>query len=157
MGESVTDALARYLQVRREADAGRRPWTDMTAFFTEDAVFVDPAWGRLEGIAEIERFLRDSMTGIEDWRFPVDAAYLCGDEVILKYRQVLPGRRPDGRRYEQSGYSTLLYAGEGRFSYEEDVLNMIHVFEDIRAMGWTPPPRMEAPPRDPNRDFSRPM
>jgi ketosteroid isomerase-like protein len=157
MGDDLAGTLTRYLRHRREADEGRRPWTDMTAFFTDDAVFVDPLWGRLEGIEEIRRFLADSMTGIEDWRFPIDAAYVSGDEVVLKYRQVLPARRPDGRPFEQSGYSTLLYAGDGKFSYEEDVINMIHVFEDIRASGWTPPPRMHAPPRHPNRDFSRPI
>lgn len=101
MGDDLAGTLARYLQHRREADEGRRPWTDMAAFFTDDAVFVDPVWGRLEGIAEIERFLDESMAGIEDWRFPVDAAFMSGDEVVLKYRQVLPGRRPDGRRFEQ--------------------------------------------------------
>ena len=56
----------------------------------------------------------------------------------------------------QSGYSRLIYAGNGKFSYEEDLLNMTHVFEDMRDSGWTPPPEMGMPPRHPNRDFSRP-
>jgi hypothetical protein len=33
---------------------------------------------------------------------------------------------------------------------------MVHVFEDITASGWVPPPEMKMPPRQPNRDFSRP-
>ena len=98
MGEDLTSALSRYLRYRREADHGRRPWTDMAELFTEDAVLIDPAWGRVEGIAAIERYLAESMVGIEDWYTPVDAAYVVGDdEVLLKYRQVLPGRRPNGR------------------------------------------------------------
>jgi hypothetical protein len=142
--------LDRYLAYRSEVDAGTRPWSDLVEFFTDDAVFIDPAWGRIEGIDEIRRFLVDSMTGIEDWTFPVDRLYVDGDEVIVKFRQVLP----DGR--QQSGYSTLLYAGGGKFRYEEDVLNMAHVLEDLRASGWQAPEGMQPPPRQPVRDFSRP-
>ena len=142
--------LERYLRFREAVDRAERPWSDLVEFFTDDAVFVDPAWGRVEGLGAIEAFLRDSMTGIEDWTFPVDHVYVDGDEVIVKFRQVLPGGR------QQSGYSTLLYAGGGRFRYEEDVLNMAHLYEDLRAISWRPPEGMRLPPSDPDRDFSRP-
>jgi ketosteroid isomerase-like protein len=142
--------LERYLAYRSEVDAGERPWADLVEFFTDDAVFIDPAWGRIQGIDEIRSFLVDSMTGIEDWTFPVDRLYVDGDEVVVKFRQVLPGGR------QQSGYSTLLYAGGGKFRYEEDVLNMAHVLEDLKATAWVPPAGMSPPPRQPVRDFSRP-
>ena len=142
--------LERYFAFRDEVDAGRAPWPDLVQFFTADAVFVDPAWGRIEGREAIGEFLVDSMTGIEDWTFPVDSVHVAGDEVVIKYRQVLP----DGR--QQSGYTTLIYAGGGQFSYEEDLLNMVHVFEDLTASGWAAPEGMKFPPRQPNRDFSRP-
>ena len=152
--ENVSPELAatleRYLAFRDEVDAGDKPWSDLVEYFTDDAVFVDPAWGRIQGIDAIREFLIDSMTGIEDWTFPVDKVFVDGDEVVVKYRQVLP----DGR--QQSAYTTLLYAGEGKFRYEEDVLNMVHVFEDLTASGWTAPPGMQLPPRAPDRDFSRP-
>ena len=113
-------------------------------------MFIDPAWGRVEGIEAIREFLLDSMTGIEEWAFPVDGVFVNGDEIIIKYRQVFP----DGR--QQSAYTTLLYAGNGKFRYEEDLLNMVQVYEDLTASGWAPPPEMKMPPRHPNRDFSRP-
>ena len=56
----------------------------------------------------------------------------------------------------QSGYSTLVYAGDGKFSYEEDLLNMAHVLEDLAASGWRPGGGFNAPPVHPDRDFSRP-
>jgi hypothetical protein len=127
-----------------------KPETDLVEFFTDDVVFIDPAWGRVEGIEGVREFLVDSMTGIEDWTFPVDRLYVDGDEVVVKFRQVLPGGR------SQSGYSTLLYAGGGKFRYEEDVLNMAHVLEDLRAIGFQPPEGMQPPPRQPVRDFRRP-
>lgn len=146
----LREVLRSYLAFRAEVDAGNRPWVDLTQFFTDDAVFVDPAWGRVEGIDAIREFLLDSMTGIEDWTFPVDGVFVNGDEVVVKYRQVLP----DGR--QQSAYTTLLYAGDGKFRYEEDVLNMVHVYEDLTGSGWVAPSGMKMPPRHPNRDFSRP-
>jgi len=142
--------LERYFAFREEVDAGRAPWPELIAFFSEDAVFVDPAWGRIQGRDAIHEFLIDSMTGIEDWTFPVDSVHVAGDEVVIKYRQVLP----DGR--QQSGCTTLIYAGAGLFKYEEDILNMVHVFEDLEASGWAPPAGMKFPPRKPNRDFSQP-
>jgi len=142
--------LERYLRYRAEVDGGTRPWSDLVEFFTDDAIFIDPAWGRIQGIDAIGQFLVESMTGIEDWTFPVDHLYVDGNDVIVKFRQILP----DGS--EQSGYSSLIYAGGGKFCYEEDVLNMTHVFEDMIASGWQLPPGMKLPPKNPDRNFSRP-
>ena len=44
------------------------------------------------------------------------------------------------------------YAGDGKFSYELDILNMAEVMEVIGASGWTPPPTFNPPPRHPVRD-----
>jgi hypothetical protein len=79
-----------------------------------------------------------------------------GDTVVIKWTQVSPGTREDGSAYEQSGYSTLVYAGDGKFAYEEDLLNMAHVNEDLRAAGWRPGPGFVMPPANPNRDWSKP-
>ena len=66
------------------------------------------------------------------------------------------GRAWDRSAATQSGWSRLVYAGDGRFCYEEDVLNMAHVLEDISSSGWQPTGPMHAPPRHPNRDWSIP-
>jgi hypothetical protein len=148
--DELRETLERYLALRQDVDDRTRPWSDLVEFFTDDVVFVDPAWGRVEGIEGVREFLVDSMTGIEDWTFPVDKVWVDGDEVGIKYRQVLPGGR------QQSAYTTLIYAGGGKFRYEEDVLNMAHCMEDLAAIGWAPPEGMKFPPARPNRDFSRP-
>jgi hypothetical protein len=98
----------------------------------------------------------ESMRGLEDWNFPVEYSAIDGDTVVVKWTQQLPGTRPDGTRYEQSGYSTLVYAGDGKFSYEEDLLNMAHVLEDLKASGWTPGEGFMMPPAQPDRAFHRP-
>jgi ketosteroid isomerase-like protein len=155
--EEVQAATERYIAVRDNINAGQGAWRDLAQFFTDDAVFIDPAWGRVQGIEEMKRTVfGEAMEGLEDWQFPTEFFAIDGDNVIIKWKQLLPGTRADGSPYAQSGYSTLIYAGDGKFCYEEDLLNMTHVFEDMRASGWRPPPRMGMPPKHPNRDFSRP-
>ena len=154
--EEIEAVLERYQQFRRDVDDGRAAWADLGAFFTEDAVFIDPAWGRVEGLAAITRFFEESMAGLDDWTFPVEFIAIEGDTVVVKWTQILPGTRPDGSQYRQSGVSTMVYAGDGKFCYEEDLLNMAHVFEDMKESGFRPPPGMGMPPKHPNRDFSRP-
>ena len=154
--EELETVVADYVALRERIDAGDATWLDLADLFTDDAVYIDPAWGRVEGIEAIRAFLVESMAGLEDWRFPIEYTAITGDRVVVKWTQVLPGRRPDGSRYEQSGYTTLLYAGDGKFRYEEDLLNMAHVLEDLAASGWTPPSGFNLPPKSPIRDFSAP-
>ena len=142
--------MAAYVAVREQIEAGEKTWIDLAPFFTDDAVYIDPAWGRIQGIAEIREFLVDSMRGLEDWRFPIELVAIVGDDVVVKWTQVLPS----GHR--QSGYSNLVYAGGGQFSYDEDLLNMAHVLEDLAASGWRPGPGFASPPTNPNRDTSKP-
>jgi ketosteroid isomerase-like protein len=145
-----------YVAVRAQIEAGDATWIDLARFFTDDAVYIDPAWGRIEGIDAIREFFVESMRGLEDWRFPIRFTAIDGDEVVTVWDQVLPGQRDDGRPYRQTGVSLLQYAGDGRFCFEEDLLNMAHVLEDLAASGWRPGPGFTNPPPDPNRDTSRP-
>lgn len=151
----IDETVRRLIATRDEICAGNGTWDRLAEFFTDDAVYVDPAWGRVEGLDEMRATVfGEAMVGLEDWRFPTDLYAIVGDTVLIKWRQQIPGA--DGRIYEQSGYSTLVYAGGGKFSYEEDVLNMAHVLEDIAASGWRPNGQMTFPPESPNRDFSYP-
>jgi limonene-1,2-epoxide hydrolase len=150
MSDELRATLDDYLAVRAAIEEGDATWTDLARFFSDDAVYIDPAWGRIQGIEEIRTFLDESMRGLEDWRFPVTFAAVDGDHIVVKWDQVLPS----GHR--QSGVSTIRYAGNGTFDYEEDLLNMVHVLEDLKASGWHPQPGFLSPPADPVRDFSEP-
>ncbi len=154
--DEVAAAAATYRSLREAIERGEQPLPALADLFTEDAVYIDPAWGRVEGRDEIRHLMEESMAGLEDWSFPIEFIAIEGDQVVVKWTQELPGTKPDGSRWSQSGYSTLIYAGDGLFSYEEDLLNMAHVIEDILASGWTPGKGFTAPPTNPNRDVSRP-
>jgi len=149
--EEVQGAYARYLEERRRVEAGEVGWDALAAFFTDDATFIDPAWGRVEGIAAIREFLVESMAGLEDWSFPHEWTAVDGDRLVARWWNRLPGQRPDGSYYQAPGISIMVYAGDGKFSYEEDLLNMVHVGELFRESGWKPPAGFNAPPRQPRR------
>ena len=142
--------VADYLGLRAAIEAGEATWVDLARFFTEDAVYIDPAWGRIQGIDELRVFFDESMRGLEDWRFPVTSAAVDGDHLLVRWTQILPSG------HQQTGYSTLRYAGDGRFDYEEDVLNMVHVLEDLKASKWRPGPGLHRAAADPVRDASEP-
>jgi ketosteroid isomerase-like protein len=149
--EEIRATYTRYVETRDRVEAGELPWDALAAFFTDDAVFIDPAWGRIEGIAEIRKFLVESMKGLDDREFPHLGTMVEGDRLVARWLNRLPGRRSDGSCYEAPGYSLMIYAGDGRFSYEEDLLNMMHVNELIRESGWKPRGEFHMPPRQPVR------
>jgi ketosteroid isomerase-like protein len=149
--QEIEAAHGRYVETRNRIEAGELGWNALADFFTDDATFIDPAWGRLNGKDRIRKFFVESMAGLEGWSFPHQWRCIDGNRVVAAWKNRLPGRREDGSHYEAQGISILLYAGGGLFSYEEDLLNMVHVFELIEESGWTPGPEVNMPPQRPPR------
>ncbi|HPG27966.1 MAG TPA: nuclear transport factor 2 family protein [Myxococcota bacterium] len=147
----------RFVKTRDEIDEGKRPWSDLADFFTEDAVYIDPAWGRIEGRENIREFFEKSMAGLTGygWSTPENWTMAEGNRLVSQWDQIL-GHKEDGTPWLVAGLSILYYVGDGRFCYSHDMLNMTHVGETMRAMGWTPPPEFNMPPRKPIRDISLP-
>ena len=106
--EEVQAVVADYVALRQRIEEGGADWPDLADLFTEDAVYIDPAWGRIQGRDEIREFMADSMLGLEDWSFPVEYTAIDGDTVVVKWTQVLPGAAP---RRVQVGAVGLLDAG----------------------------------------------
>ena len=116
--DEIRAVFRRYVEVRERIDRGELPWTALEEFFTEDAVFCDPAWGRVEGLANLKTFWAESMAGLEDWSFPEAWTLVEGDRVVTMWWQRM-GHRPDGGHFECPGLSVLHYAGDGKFEGEE--------------------------------------
>jgi ketosteroid isomerase-like protein len=149
--DEIRGAYDRYVETRNRVEAGELPWETLADFFTEDAVFVDPAWGRVEGREAIRKFLTESMSGLDGWAFPHEWTAIDGDRLVSAWQNRLPGERADGTPYQALGISVLEYAGDGRFRSEVDLLNMVEVTELIGESGWRPGPGFTAPPRQPRR------
>lgn len=147
----------RFVALRNEIDAGDKPWSALADFFTEDAVYIDPAWGRIEGREAIRAFFEKSMAGLTGygWSTPENWTMASGHRLISQWDQVL-GHKDDGTPWMVPGLSILYYVGDGRFCYSHDMLNMTHVGETLRAMAWQPPASFNMPPREISRDVSLP-
>jgi hypothetical protein len=151
------DTYARFVAVRDEIDLGNKPWSALADFFTEDAAYIDPAWGRIEGREAIRKFFVDSMAGLtgHGWTTPENWTLARGHRLVSQWDQIL-GEREDGTPFVVPGLSILYYAGDGLFCYSHDMLNMTHIGQTLRDMEWKPPAGFNMPPRQPNRDVSLP-
>lgn len=145
--QEVEETHESYLTLRGEIETGAKPWSTLADVFTDDATFIDPAWGRIEGVETLRKFFDKSMGGLEGWTFPQQHCLIENDVIVTRWKNRLPGQRADGTYYEATGCSTIYYAGGGKFRFEEDILNMVHVHELIKESGWKPGPGIQPPPK----------
>jgi uncharacterized protein (TIGR02246 family) len=102
-------------------------WNLFADMFTEDATYIEHAYGNFSGREQIREWVVRTMTsfpGSHMTEFP--AAWYTIDEergwVICEIRN--PMRDPgDGTLHEASNLTILHYAGDGLWSCEEDVYN----------------------------------
>ena len=134
--QEALESYARFVALRDEVDAGRRRWAEMADFFTEDAAYIDPAWGRIEGREPIRRFFEESMAGLtgHGWSTRENWTMADGHRVVSQWDQVL-GERQDGTPCFVAGLSILYYAGSGLFCYGHDLLNMTHIVDTLGCDG----------------------
>lgn len=149
--DEVEAAVKAYVEHREALDRGEAEWATIADFFTDEAVFIDAAWGRYEGPAAIAAMMTEAMAGLEDFSYPTDTVAIEGDDVLIAWRQVAGGLELDGRPVEHTGVSILRYAGDGRFCFEEDLMNVAVVGADLLNAGWEPGPGFTMPPANPPR------
>ena len=116
--DEVEKAFEHYMEVQQA-----RNWPALADEFTDDAVYEEAHFGTFRGREEIREFLAKSMADLSDWTFPTQWVAIDGSRVVFKWLNRLPGQRADGSHYEFPGITILEYAGDKRWSYEEDVYN----------------------------------
>ena len=124
--EDLVAAHDRFIEVANECARSRewRPWAEL---FTEDATYVEHLFGRFLGREAIYQWISSVMS---EWpnsemnAFPHDWCVLDEDrgwwicQIENRFRD--PG---DRSVHEAANLTVLHYAGDGLFSYEEDVYN----------------------------------
>jgi len=155
--QEARETYKRFVALRDEIDAGRGTWSQIADFFTEDAVYIDPAWGRHEGRENIRAFFEKAMAGLtgNGWSTPQNWTMCEGHRLVSQWDQIL-GYKKDGTPWFVPGLSILYYAGNGLFCYSQGILNLAHIFETMAAMDQTPSFQVSMPPPNPNRDTSLP-
>lgn len=102
-------------------------WSQWAACFTEDASYKEHLYGEFSGRAQILEWITKTMSewpNTEMKQFPHDWC-VCDEErgwwiCQIENRFDDPG---DGKVYQQYNWTLLKYAGNGQFSYEEDIYN----------------------------------
>lgn len=150
------DAYRACVAQRTRCEKGEAPWATVADWFTEDAVFIDPAHGRIEGRVEIARFFDWSMLGLDGWDFPEQWTMADGDRLVSFWWNRVPGTNDDGTPRQAPAVSILHYAGDGLFDYELDLMNIVEVTDILAKAEWRPGEGFTVPPPDPNRDPTPP-
>ena len=136
----LEDAFANYQATVRRA-TGERDWTLFAGLFTLNAEYVEHAYGRFSGRAEIEAWAVETMTtfpGNAMVEFPIRWSVVDEDRgwIVCEVGNLMPDPG-DGSRHESPNVTILHYAGNGLFSYEEDVYNPMRFMEMVARWART--------------------
>jgi hypothetical protein len=137
MGQWSRDELESAFQhyVTTAADAvARGDWTQWSELFTEDATYVEHHYGVFEGKPAITAWINSTMSPFPGMHFPIEWHVVDEERgwiVFLAWNR-MPD--PDGNGpYQAGSWSLLKYAGDNRFSYEEDMYNPNEFSEMLEA------------------------
>src|SRR5262245_46464320 len=98
-------------------------WEGFGRTFTDDAVYIEHHYGVFRGKEAILAWIVPVMEHCKGWTFPVEWVAIDGNRVVHKWWNRLPGKRADGTYYEFAGITAMEYAGNGTFSFQEDMYN----------------------------------
>lgn len=135
--EEITEAYAAmHRDVQRYAATGE--WDDFAGHFTEDAEYVEHAFGTFHGREEIREWAVRTMTGFPGGvmtGFPLAWSVVDVERsrLICEVRNLMPDPG-DGSVHEASNLTIMTYAGDGLFSREEDVYNPLRFLS--MAVRW---------------------
>ena len=132
--EELEEEFDKYQQraLRAATSHDWREWADQ---FTEDATYIEHVFGTMGGREAIYNWIQSTM---DEWPnnemiyFPIEW-YVIDEErgwVICQVwnRMADPG---DGSIHQEYNFTLLKYAGNGLWSYEEDIYNPAHVGEMV--------------------------
>ena len=110
------------------------PWADQ---FTEDAVYVEHLFGRFEGQDAIRQWITSTMAEFPNNQFvefPIEWAMFDEDRgwIVCEIQNRLADLG-DGSIFQAANLTRLVYAGDGRWSYEEDAYNPQAMADVVQA------------------------
>ncbi|MCA9623856.1 MAG: nuclear transport factor 2 family protein [Myxococcales bacterium] len=109
----------------------RKAWPELADLFAEDASYEDPFFGRVEGREAIRAFLTKSMTGLEEWSFPIQWVNVAEGRVVSHWLNRLPGERQSGGFFEFPGVSMIHYRPDGKIGAQMDLYDRVRALQVI--------------------------
>jgi hypothetical protein len=135
--DEIESAFLHYEATARHAGE-TDDWSAWADLFTPDATYWEHLYGHMHGRDEIKAWITKTMStypGADMPHFPSDWHMIDPESgrvvVYIQNRMRDPG---DGSIHEAPNVSILLYAGDNRWSYQEDIYNV----DDFAKMlaGW---------------------
>jgi len=128
MGKYTREELEEAIRIYNEAHAKASEtgdWSIWAALFTEDAHYIEHAYGEFHGRKEIEKWIIDAQAPAPHMTFPwkwhaIDEE---NDAIVFCVENTYP--HPD-KKFSFDNWSRIVYAGNGLFSLEEDIYNPAH-------------------------------
>ncbi|MGB0621753.1 MAG: nuclear transport factor 2 family protein [Myxococcota bacterium] len=116
-----TEVEAAYHHFVEVGDSG--DWSAWADLHSEDGVWVEHHLGTFRGREAIRKAILDVMKPVPMMVFPVEWYAIEGNRVVYYPWQVMPDPKGGDEIYRFSCVTILEYAGDGLFSYQEDLYN----------------------------------
>jgi hypothetical protein len=123
--QEILEAFEAYKRARDEASR-TGDWSVWADCFTEDAHYVEHAYGELHGREAIRRWITEVMAPFPRMTFPQDWWVLDEerDAIVFQCQNRFPEPfDEDGRPFQFPNWTRLVYGGGGKWRSEEDVYN----------------------------------
>lgn len=136
MGKFTRQELEEALQIYNEAHqeaSETGDWATWAEIFTEDATYIEHAYGEFHGRQAIKEWITAVMAPFPHMTFA--HAWYCIDEendaFIFCAPNVVPHPTDPNKKFSFDSWSRVIYAGNGKFSSHEDIYNPIRAAEAL--------------------------
>lgn len=129
--EEVEAEFAKYRE-RAALAVATGDWDQWADQFTDDAQYREHHYGYFNGQDEIRAWIKSVMKPFPTMQFPVSWYLIDGNRVSALIPNVLPPPEGDDGYYGFDVNTILHYAGDGKWSYEEDVYSVRDAEDAVR-------------------------
>ena len=123
--KEIEAAFAKYNEARdRASETGE--WSIWAAVFTEDAHYIEHAYGEFSGRAAICEWITSVMAPFPHMTFPQDWVAIDEDDGAIVFQcqnRLEHPTDPAGEPFQFPTWTRLVYAGNGLWASEEDMYN----------------------------------
>jgi hypothetical protein len=95
-------------------------WVAWSQLFTDDATYLDHFYGTFHGPAEIQKFLESTMSFAPHVYSVLEWYNIDGTQIVYKVWNRADNPKPGGPAIEFPSLQIIRYAGNGKWSSEED-------------------------------------
>ncbi len=100
-------------------------WTAWADLHSEDCQWIEHHLGIFQGRESIREAILNVMKPVPMMQFPVEWYVIEGNRVVFYPWQVMPDPKGGNEVYRFGCVTILEYAGDGLFSYQEDLYNPV--------------------------------